>query len=95
MTAHEVILKPVLSEKAVIGIEGGKYVFYVHSKANRTQIKEAVEEVFEVDVTKINLLNVKGKIKSLGRYSGRRPGRKKAVVTLAEGQRIQALEGLT
>ena len=95
MIAHEVILRPVLSEKAVMEIENGKYAFYVHTHANRTQIKEAVEDVFEVDVVKVNLLNLKGKIKSLGRYKGQRPARKKAIVTLQPGQKIQQLEGLT
>ena len=95
MTAHEVVMRPVMSEKAVMGIVDSKYAFYVHPKANRTQVKDAIETVFNVDVVKINLINVKGKIKSLGRYSGRRPARKKAIVTLKPGQRIQELEGLT
>jgi len=95
MTAHEVVMRPVMSEKAVMGIADSKYAFYVHPKANRTQVKDAIETVFNVDVVKINLINVKGKIKSLGRYSGRRPARKKAIVTLKPGQRIQELEGLT
>ncbi|MFK8083204.1 MAG: 50S ribosomal protein L23 [Granulosicoccus sp.] len=95
MTAHDVILRPVLSEKALSTVEQGKYAFYVHPKANRTQIKDAIEIVFDVNVVKINVSNVQGKVKSLGRYSGRRPERKKALVTLAEGQRIQELEGLT
>ncbi len=95
MTAHDVILRPVLSEKALSTVEQGKYAFYVHPKANRTQIKDAIEIVFDVNVVKINVSNVRGKVKSLGRYSGRRPERKKALVTLAEGQRIQELEGLT
>ncbi|MDQ3460527.1 MAG: 50S ribosomal protein L23 [Deinococcota bacterium] len=95
MTAHEVILGPVLSEKAVTSIADSKYAFYVHPTANRTQIKEAVETVFGVDVTKINVQVKEGKVKSMGRYSGRRPGRKKAIVTLKPGQRIQQLDGLT
>lgn len=95
MTPHDVVMRPVMSEKAVMGIADSKYAFYVHPKANRTQIKDAIEQVFSVDVVKINLINVKGKVKSLGRYSGRRPARKKAIVTLKPGQRIQELEGLT
>ena len=95
MTSHDVVMRPVMSEKAVMGIADNKYAFYVHPKSNRTQIKDAIEQVFGVDVVKINLVNVKGKVKSLGRYSGRRPARKKAIVTLKEGQRIQELEGLT
>ncbi|MDZ7800415.1 MAG: 50S ribosomal protein L23 [Trueperaceae bacterium] len=95
MNVHDVIRRPVLSEKAVSEIEAGKYAFFVHPGANRTQIKDAVETVFEVDVVKINLLNVPGKLKRMGRYQGRSPNRKKAVVTLAAGQKIQQLEGLT
>ncbi|MCY4355179.1 MAG: 50S ribosomal protein L23 [Truepera sp.] len=95
MNPHDLILAPVLSEKAVEAISEGKYVFYVHPTANRTQIKDAVEVVFGVDVVKINLIRLRGKEKSLGRYSGRRPKRKKAIVTLEPGQRIQELEGLT
>lgn len=95
MSPHDVILRPVLSEKALGGIELGKYVFYVHPNANRTQIKDALELVFGVDVVKLNLSNVRGKEKTMGRYRGRRPQRKKAVVTLRSGQRIQQLEGLT
>lgn len=95
MNPHDIILSPVLSEKAVSSIHEGKYAFYVHPKANRSQVKDAIERVFEVDVVKINVLNVRGKVKSMGRFSGRRPQRKKAVVTLKEGQRIEELEGLT
>lgn len=95
MNAHDVILRPVLSEKAVMEIESGKYAFYVHPHANRTQIKDAVERVFEVDVVKINLQNVAGKAKRMGRFVGRTEKRKKAIVTLAAGQKIQQLEGLT
>lgn len=94
MNPHDVILRPVLSEKALTGIEASKYVFYVHPNANRTQIKDAVELVFGVQVVKLNLTNVRGKEKTMGRYRGVRPKRKKAMVTLREGQRIQQLEGL-
>ena len=94
MSPHDVILRPVLSEKALTGIEASKYVFYVHPNANRTQIKDAVELVFGVSVVKLNLVNVRGKEKTMGRYRGLRPKRKKAMVTLRAGQRIQQLEGL-
>ena len=95
MNAHDVIQRPALSEKAVGQIDAGKYVFYVHPHATRTQIKDAVETVFEVEVVKINLLKVRGKVKRMGRTSGRTGDRKKAIVTLAAGQKIQQLEGLT
>ncbi len=95
MNPHDVILKPVLSEKVLGEIGLSKYAFYVHPHANRSQVKDAVERVFEVDVVKLNLLNVRGKEKTMGRYRGVRPKRKKVIVTLKAGQRIQQLEGLT
>ena len=95
MNPHDVVIRPVMSEKAIMGIADNKYAFYVRPGANRTEIKDSIERVFDVDVVKINLVNVRGKIKSLGRHAGRRPGRLKAIVTLKAGQRIQALEGLT
>ena len=95
MNPHDVILRPVLSEKAVVAIDTGKYAFYVHPSANRTQIKDAIETVFEVEVKKINLQTVRGKEKRMGRTRGLTARRKKAIVTLAAGQRIAQLEGLT
>lgn len=95
MNPHDVILAPVLSEKAVMGIEDGKYVFFVHPSANKTQIKDAVETVFSVDVVKLNVTKLPGKTRRFGRFAGRRALRKKAIVTLAAGQKIQQLEGLT
>jgi large subunit ribosomal protein L23 len=92
---HDVILSPVLSEKAIHAIDAGKYAFYVHPGANRSQVRDAIETVFKVDVVKINMLKVRGKIKTQGRYPGRTSLRKKAIVTLRAGQRIQQLEGLT
>lgn len=95
MNPHDVLLRPVLSEKAVAEIQHGKYAFFVHLSANRTQVKDAVERVFNVEVVKINMSLVRPKDKRVGRYSGKTARRKKAIVTLAEGQRIQQLEGLT
>jgi large subunit ribosomal protein L23 len=95
MTPFDVILRPVLSEKAVAGVAAGTYSFFVHPKASRTQVKDAVERVFKVEVVNVNILNVRGKEKRLGRFVGRTAERKKALVKLAAGQRIQQLEGLT
>lgn len=95
MNPHDVLLRPVLSEKAVAEIQHGKYAFFVHPSANRTQVKDAVERVFNVEVVKINMSLVRPKDKRVGRYVGKTARRKKAIVTLAEGQRIQQLEGLT
>ncbi len=95
MSPHDVLLRPVLSEKAVSEIENGKYAFFVHPDASRTQVKDAVERVFHVEVVRVNVLNVRGKEKRLGKYAGRTAARRKALVTLAAGQRIQQLDGLT
>lgn len=95
MSPHDVLLRPVLSEKAVSEIENGKYAFFVHPDASRTQVKDAVERVFKVEVVRVNVLNVRGKEKRLGKYAGRTAARRKALVTLAAGQRIQQLDGLT
>ncbi|HEX7040211.1 MAG TPA: 50S ribosomal protein L23 [Trueperaceae bacterium] len=95
MNASEVIIGPVLSEKAVTAMQTGKYTFYVHPRANRVQVKEAVETVFDVDVTRVNLVKVRGKVKRMGRFSGRTENRLKAIVTLRPGQRIEQLEGLS
>lgn len=95
MSPSDVIIAPVLSEKAIVAMQTGKYTFYVHPRANRVQIKEAVETVFEVDVTKVNLVKVRTKVKRMGRFSGRTENRLKAIVTLKPGQKIEQLEGLS
>jgi large subunit ribosomal protein L23 len=99
MSPQEVIITPIVSEKALANItrednQKGKYAFYVHPDVNRTQVKDALEKLFNVDVTKINILNVRGKEKTLGRFRGTTAARKKAIVTLKPGQRIAQLEGL-
>ena len=99
MNPHNIILRPVLSQKAfrhvyITGKKKRKYAFYVNPRVNRTEAKQAIETAFNVEVVKVNIANVKGKIKSLGRYSGSRPQRKKAIVTLKAGQRIAQLDGL-
>ncbi len=93
-TPFDVILAPVLSEKAYAQYAEGKYTFWVHPDANRTEVKNAIEKAFNVKVVKVNIANVRGKKKRLGRFLGKRPDRKKAIVTVAEGQKIEALEGL-
>lgn len=83
MNSHDIIIRPVLSEKSFDGIGNKKYTFIVHKDANKIQIKQAVEDVFPgVTVAKVNTTNVMGKMKSRGRNEGRRPGYKKAIVQL-------------
>ncbi|MCL2176488.1 MAG: 50S ribosomal protein L23 [Firmicutes bacterium] len=82
MNAYDIILKPVLTEKSYDGVAIKRYTFIVHPDANKTQVKQAVEEIFKVQVEKVNILNQLGKIKRQGRTKGRRASYKKAYVQL-------------
>ena len=84
MFAEDIILKPVLTEKAYDGIASKKYTFYVKKDANKVEIKLAVEKLFGVKVESVNTVNCKGKLKRMGRNEGYTPDRKKAIVTLQE-----------
>jgi len=88
------ILRPIVSEKSYALMGQNKYVFVVHPKAKKMEIKKAIEEIFNVDVAKVNTVSVKGKPKRLGQTSGRRSNWKKAIVTLKEGNKIEIFEGL-
>ena len=93
--AAQIIRRPVITERAtILQDEQGKYLFEVRRNANKIEIKKAVESMFDVDVTKVNTIRMHGKIKRLGRFQGRRPDWKKAVVTLTEGQSIDFFEGI-
>lgn len=94
MEARDIIIRPVVSEKSTDLMPLNKYTFVVHRDANKLQIKQAIEEIFKVKVLNVNTLRVEGKLKRQGRFVGRRPERKKAVVTLREGDRIEIFEGL-
>jgi large subunit ribosomal protein L23 len=101
LTAHEVILRPIISEKSMDESQRGKYTFAVHDDANKIQIKAAVEELFSkenVTVVAVNVLTTKRKEKRRGTKRGRITGFttpwRKAVVTLAPGQKIEFFEGI-
>jgi len=81
---RDIIKRPVITEHSADLMADKKYTFEVDPKANRTEIKTAVEAVFGVKVEKVNTMNVKGKFKRMGRYGGYRPNRKKAIVQLSE-----------
>lgn len=81
---RNIIKRPVITENSADLMADKKYTFDVDTKANRTEIKQAVEEAFGVKVEKVNTMNVKGKYKTMGRYGGYRPDRKKAIVKLSE-----------
>jgi large subunit ribosomal protein L23 len=93
MTSRDIILAPVITEKSMAGTAFQQYAFEVHSSASKTQIKSAIHEIFKVDVVKINTVNVGGKSKNFARRGSRTSGKqsdwKKAIVTLAPGQKIE------
>jgi large subunit ribosomal protein L23 len=90
---NEVLLAPVVTEKAYVGVETGRYSFRVHPDAHKTQVRQAVEELFDVTVLRVNILKVQAKPKRRGMVKGVKPGWKKAVVQLAPGQSIEIFEG--
>lgn len=92
-TPWDIIRKPLVTEKAMRLVEENKYTFEVDSRANKTEIKQAIEEIFKVKVKKVQTMRVPGKLKRVGRYVGRTSERKKAIVTLEEGHRIPFFEG--
>ena len=81
-TPYDVIIKPVISEQSMDIAPDKKYTFKVHPDANKTEVKRAVEEIFDVEVAKVNIMNVKGKKKRMGRFVGKTAASKKAIVTL-------------
>jgi large subunit ribosomal protein L23 len=95
MDPHQIIIRPVISEKSYNLIESdGQYTFQVDRRANKNQIKRAVENAFDVSVAKVNTVNVKSKPKRQGLTRGRTATWKKAVVKLTEGERIELFEGV-
>ncbi|MCK4739611.1 MAG: 50S ribosomal protein L23 [Deltaproteobacteria bacterium] len=93
-TIHHIIKSPVITEKATaIGAEG-KYAFWVDPKANKNEIKTAIEKAFNVKVTNVNTHRLPGKLKRMGKNAGKRPLRKKAYITLKEGDSITIFEGV-
>jgi len=92
--ARDVLIRPVISEKSVGFVEQNKYTFWVDTAANKIEIKLAVEKMFKVKVDEVRTMSVKGKEKRVGRYSGVTPDRKKAVVTLKPGNKIEGFAGL-
>lgn len=90
---NQVLLAPVVSEKSYSLITDRKYTFKVHKDAHKTQIRQAVEELFEVRVESVNIVKVQPKPKRRGATRGSKPGWKKAIVKLQEGHEIEIFEG--
>ncbi len=94
MHIYEVLRRPLITEKSTTLQTQGKYAFEVHKEANKLLIKQAVEKAFNVKVSAVNVLTVRGKIKGMGRFRKQQSPWKKAIVTLKPGQKIEFFEGV-
>ena len=93
MDARDIIKRPVITERSTDLMAEKKYTFEVDTRANKTQVKDAVEEVFGVEVDKVNIMNYKGKFKRMGRFGGYTNKRRKAIVKLtADSKEIEIFE---
>ncbi len=94
-TPYDVILTPVITETSMEDATGKKYTFKVAVDANKTEVKHAIEEIFDVEVKKVNIMNVNGKMKRMGRTAGYTAASKKAIVTLtSDSKEIEFFQGL-
>jgi large subunit ribosomal protein L23 len=91
--ASQILLAPIVSEKSYAGTSVGKYTFRVHEDAHRTQVRQAVEQLFDVQVARVNMIKVQPKPKRRGTIKGTKQGWKKAIVQLKPGQTIEFFEG--
>lgn len=92
---HDIIVKPIVTERSMDAMAEGKYTFVVDKRANKTEIKNALEKIFGVKVKKVNTLNMMGKVKRQGKHSGKRADWKKAIVQLkADSKGIEFFEGM-
>jgi large subunit ribosomal protein L23 len=91
---RDIIFRPVITEKSTGAMQDSKYTFLVDLKSKKVEIRQAIEAIFKVKVTGVNTVRVMGKTKRMGRNVGKRPDYKKAIVTLAEGQRLEFFEGV-
>ena len=94
MHTYEVLRRPLITEKNALAQALGKYAFEVADRANKRQVKQAVETAFKVDVTTVNIVTVPGKQRRIGRQQVLTPSWKKAIVTLKPGDKIELFEGV-
>ena len=94
MNPYEVIIRPLVTEKSTLLQEQGKYVFEVHEKATRTEVRSAVEQAFKVKVVNVNIVNLPGKMKRFGIRIAPTPSKKKAIISLKSGDKITIFEGV-
>ena len=93
MDARDILIKPIVTEKSTALMEEGKYTFQVPLNVTKIEIRQAVEQVFNVKVQAVNTMRYEGKMKRLGRTQGRRSDWKQAIVTLKPGETIELFEG--
>ena len=91
-TTYDILVRPLITEKTMKLVEEGKYTFEVKQGSNKVEVKKAVEELFKVEVTAVNRMNTLRKRRRVGKYEGLRPAVQKAIVTLAEGQKLDVFE---
>ena len=94
MHPYEVLRRPLITEKNTSMQVNSKFVFEVDRNANKVQVKEAVEKAYEVKVISVNVINVEGKMRRMGRNQVKGPSWKKAIITLEQGQTIELFEGV-
>ncbi len=92
---HDIIIKPIITEKSMDEMANGKYTFQVDKRANKSEVKKALETIFGIKVEKVNTMNYLGKMKTQGAHSGRKASWKKAIVKLAaDSKKIEFFEGM-
>lgn len=84
MNARDIIKRPIITESSVAAMDEKKYTFEVDVRANKTQVRQAIEEIFGVEVKQVNIMNVRGKFKRVGKYAGYTKKRRKAIVALTQ-----------
>jgi len=89
---RDIVIRPIVSEKSYAGLERNTYTFLVDPRANKTEIKEAIQQIWNVRVLNVSTMNRVGKVKRTRLSTGKRPDQKRAVVTLAEGDSIEIFE---
>jgi len=89
---RDIVIRPIVSEKSYAGLERNTYTFLVDPRANKTEIKEAIQQIWNVRVINVNTMNRVGKVKRTRLSTGKRPDQKRAVVTLAAGDTIEIFE---
>lgn len=89
---YDILVRPLITEKTMKLVDERKYTFEVKQGSNKVEVKKAVEELFKVEVTAVNMVNTLRKKRRVGKYEGLRPAVQKAIVTLAEGQKLDVFE---